>query len=41
MVVQARLNGNHPPNYHPNLPVTIQALVGAALIDAILAFLAK
>ena len=28
MVVQARLNGNHPPNYHPNLPVTIQALVG-------------
>ncbi len=28
MVVQACLNGNHPPNYHPNLPVTIQALVG-------------
>jgi uncharacterized protein (DUF849 family) len=27
MIVQACLNGNHPPNYHPNLPVTIEALV--------------
>jgi len=27
MVVQACLNGNHPPRYHPHLPVTIQALV--------------
>ena len=27
MVVQACLNGNHPPRYYPHLPVTIQALV--------------
>jgi uncharacterized protein (DUF849 family) len=27
MIVQACLNGNHPPDYHPGLPVTIQALV--------------
>ena len=27
MIVQACLNGDHPPNYHPRLPVTIQALV--------------
>lgn len=27
MIVQACLNGHHPPNYHPGLPVTIQALV--------------
>jgi uncharacterized protein (DUF849 family) len=26
MIVQACLNGNHPPNYHPHLPVTIEAL---------------
>jgi uncharacterized protein (DUF849 family) len=26
MIVQACLNGNHPPNYHPQLPVTIEAL---------------
>jgi uncharacterized protein (DUF849 family) len=27
MIVQACLNGDHPANYHPRLPVTIQALV--------------
>ncbi|HZC34803.1 MAG TPA: 3-keto-5-aminohexanoate cleavage protein [Chthoniobacterales bacterium] len=27
MIVQACLNGHHPPDYHPALPVTIQALV--------------
>jgi uncharacterized protein (DUF849 family) len=27
MIVQACLNGAHPPNYHPHLPVTIQAIV--------------
>jgi uncharacterized protein (DUF849 family) len=26
MIVQACLNGNHPPDYHPHLPVTIEAL---------------
>ena len=36
MIVQACLNGNHPPNYHPNLPVTIEALVddGRQVINA-------
>src|SRR5438105_6446913 len=27
MIVQACLNGDHPASYHPNLPVTIEALV--------------
>jgi uncharacterized protein (DUF849 family) len=27
MIVQACLNGDHPPDYHPHLPVTIGALV--------------
>jgi uncharacterized protein (DUF849 family) len=27
MIVQACLNGGHPPSYHPAVPVTIQALV--------------
>jgi uncharacterized protein (DUF849 family) len=27
MIVQACLNGDHPPDYHPHLPVTIVALV--------------
>jgi uncharacterized protein (DUF849 family) len=26
MIVQACLNGNHPPNYHAHLPVSIEAL---------------
>jgi uncharacterized protein (DUF849 family) len=30
MIVQACLNGHHPPDYHPGLPVTIQALVDDA-----------
>jgi uncharacterized protein (DUF849 family) len=27
MMVQACLNGDHPADYHPHLPVTIVALV--------------
>jgi uncharacterized protein (DUF849 family) len=27
MIVQACLNGHHPPGYHPRLPVSIDALV--------------
>jgi uncharacterized protein (DUF849 family) len=36
MIVQACLNGDHPASYHPNLPVTIDALVddGRQVIDA-------
>lgn len=36
MVVQASLNGDHPPGYHPNLPVTIEALVddGRQVVNA-------
>jgi Uncharacterized conserved protein len=36
MIVQACLNGNHPPNYHPSLPVSVQALVedGRQVISA-------
>jgi hypothetical protein len=34
--VQACLNGNHPPNYHPRLPVTIEALLddGRQIVNA-------
>jgi uncharacterized protein (DUF849 family) len=36
MIVQACLNGDHPASYHPNLPVTIEALVddGRQVISA-------
>ena len=36
MIVQACLNGDHPAGYHPNLPVTIEALVedGRQVINA-------
>ena len=36
MIVQACLNGDHPPNYHPHLPVTIEALVddGRQVVNA-------
>jgi uncharacterized protein (DUF849 family) len=36
MIVQACLNGDHPAGYHPNLPVTIEALVddGRQVISA-------
>ena len=36
MIVQACLNGDHPASYHPNLPVTIEALVddGRQVINA-------
>ena len=27
MIIQACLNGRHPVNYHPALPVTVQELV--------------
>jgi uncharacterized protein (DUF849 family) len=36
MIVQACLNGNHPANYHPHLPVTIEALLddGRQVVNA-------
>lgn len=36
MIVQACLNGDHPASYHPNLPVTIEALIddGRQVINA-------
>ena len=36
MIVQACLNGNHPPDYHPRLPVTIEALLddGRQIVNA-------
>jgi uncharacterized protein (DUF849 family) len=36
MIVQACLNGGHPPSYHPDIPVTIPALVedGLRVINA-------